>query len=150
MKESDVVAVFDEFKKRVIKKMGKKITDNTQLTEVGHALFPKKFKGVFSQDTVPLYRNGYFIVNTDIITGPGVHWVGLVSTAKNIYIWDSFGRTSTELLKVLSKKAEVLNKTVIDADYDAEQHVSEMLCGQISLSWLMTVDKVGIKNALKV
>lgn len=149
MKESDVVAVFNEFKKRVLKRMGKKITDNTQLDEVGRALFPKKFKGVFSQDTVPIHKTGYFIVNTDVITGPGVHWVGLVSTKKNIYIWDSFGRASTELLKVLSKKA-VLNKKVIDAEYDAEQHVSEMLCGQISLAWLMTVDKVGIKNALKV
>ena len=125
------------------------VTDNEQLEIIATSLLPKKFKGVYSQDTVP-DKPGYYIVNTDLYGKPGVHWVGVVITRQRVYVWDSFGRSSNKLLKALSKNSKIANKLIVDADYDPEQKISEMLCGQISLAWLLTVDEVGIKNALKV
>jgi hypothetical protein len=95
-------------------------------------------------------KPGYYIVNTDLYGKPGVHWVSVIITRKRVYVWDSFGRASNKLLKVLSKNSKIANKLIVDADYDPEQKISEMLCGQISLAWLLTADEVGIKNALKV
>jgi hypothetical protein len=121
-----------------------------QLEKVGYAVLGARFKGVFAQDTLPVKTAGYFIMNTDKSSQPGTHWIGLISTQKRIYVFDSFGRKSKKLLPILCRNAKAVNKTVIDTDPDLDQKATAMTCGPISLSWLLTAKQVGITQALKI
>jgi hypothetical protein len=148
--ENQVMKIFNRNKKQMIKLLGDQVTDNQTLEKTGLNLMGSKFKGVYAVDTIPMNKPGLFIINTDVSSGDGVHWVGLKITAKRIYVFDSFGRTTDTLLRILVKKAKKANKQIIDCDYDADQQPAEMICGQLSLAWLMLVTSHGIKNALKV
>ena len=150
MTEVEVIKVFNSYKQQLIKQLGTQVTDNIQLDRVAYKLLGTRFKGTYSVDTVPIQKSGMFIVNTDLSTGPGVHWVAVVSTAKNIYVFDSFGRKTKNLLKPLVKNAKIYQKKVIDSDYDVDQKISSFICGPLSIAWLLCVKELGIKNALKI
>ena len=150
MKESDVMAIFNEYKKQLIKKLGKHVTDNTQLEKIAFPLIGSRFKGVYAQDTLPVNKNGMYVMNNQKSNRGGEHWVAIVITTKRIYVWDSFGRNTKSLLTLLTKKAKDGKKTIVDADYDAEQNITTAVCGPLSLAWLLTVKQVGITDALKV
>ena len=150
MKEEEVLKIFNCYKIRLIQKLGTKQTDNEQLEKLGYALLKGRFQGVYPQDKLPVNRSGYYVMNTDTSNKPGIHWVGVVVTKKTVYVWDSFGRKSKTLLKVLTKNAKAVNKVVVDAEYDREQSILSEVCGPLSLAWLLTVKQTGIKNALKV
>jgi hypothetical protein len=150
MTEAEVMKIFNGYKKQLIKQLGKEVTTNEQLDRVAYKLLGSKYKGTYSVDNVPLNKNGLYIVNTDLSTSGGVHWVALKVTGKTVYVFDSFGRKSTSLLKLLVKNAKIFNKKVIDSDYDVDQKVSSAICGPLSLSWLLTVSQLGIKNSLKI
>jgi hypothetical protein len=150
MKESEVLKIFNGYKKQLIKMLGTSVTDNEQLEKVGYAVLGSKFKGVYSQDTLPVNKTGMYIMNNHKSSQPGEHWVAIYITAKKAYVWDSFGRKSKQLLKILYRNAKALNKTVVDADYDRDQEIMSEVCGPLSLAWLLTVKQIGITNALKV
>jgi hypothetical protein len=150
MTEAEVIKVFNSYKQQLIKQLGTQVTDNIQLDRVAYKLLGTRFKGTYSVDTVPIKKSGMFIVNTDLSTGPGVHWVAVVSTAKNIFVFDSFGRKTKNLLKPLVKNAKIYQKKVIDSDYDVDQKISSFTCGPLSIAWLLCVKELGIKNALKI
>jgi hypothetical protein len=150
MKESDVNKIFHGYKKQLIAKLGTKVTDNVELEKIGYAVLGAKFKGVYSQDDLPVRKAGYYIMNTDIASKPGVHWVACVVSPKKIYVFDSFGRKSKKLLPILCRNAKAVNKVVIDTDPDIDQSITAMTCGPISLAFLLTVKQIGITQALKV
>jgi hypothetical protein len=150
MTEVEVMKVFNSYKQQLIKQLGTQVTDNIQLDRVAYKLLGTRFKGTYSVDTVPIKKSGMFIVNTDLSTNPGVHWVSVFSTAKNVYVFDSFGRKTKNLLKPLVKNAKIYQKKVIDSDYDVDQKISSFTCGPLSIAWLLCVKELGIKNALKI
>ena len=150
MTEVEVMKVFNSYKQQLIKQLGTQVTDNIQLDRVAYKLLGSRFKGTYSVDTVPIQKSGMFIVNTDLSTGPGVHWVSVFSTPKNVYVFDSFGRKTKNLLKPLVKNAKIYQKKAIDSDYDVDQKISSFICGPLSIAFLLCVKELGIKNALKI
>ena len=151
MSEREAEKAFKRYKKRIIAVMGKKETSDVQLTTMGKSMFGKRFIGVYPQDTLPLGRTGFCIANTDLSSGPGVHWVAIVLTAKSIYIFDSFARPAKRLMKVLTKNAKAKQIKIVNSDLkDVEQRDSSAICGQLCLSWLLVVKEMGIRAALKI
>ena len=149
--ERQAEAVFRKNKKKIIKQMGREETSDTQLRVMGDKLLGRRFIGVYPQDKIPLGRTGLIIANTDTSDGPGVHWVALVLTPKTIYVFDSFARSTKQLLKVLSKNAKHKKINIVDSDRsDAEQRDSSSLCGQLCLSWLCVVKQLGVRSALRI
>jgi len=85
----------------------------------------KCFKGVYPIDKIPKINNGVIIINTDISTGPGKHWVAL-SMCKNLCeYFDSFGLPPlhNELITILNKFKGYLYNTV------TLQNVNSSTCG---------------------
>ena len=144
--------MFRKYKKQFIKKMGSGSTTDAQLDEQGKRLFGKQYIGAYPQDQAPLGRTGrYAIVNTDVTNGPGVHWVAMYLTPKTVYAFDSFARPSASLLKTLTKNAKGKKIKIIDSDKsDQEQFGSTSICGQLCLAWLCTVQKLGVRAAIKI
>ena len=150
MKENAAQQIFDGFKKQLIKQLGTKVTTNEQLNKVGYKILGSRFKGTYAQDQLPINKSGMYIVNNHTSKQSGEHWVAVISTTKRIYVFDSFGRKSKTLLKILYKNARSIGKIVIDSDYDIDQSISSEICGPLSLAWLLTAKHIGISNALKI
>ena len=108
--------------------------------------------GTFPQDKIPLNKIGFAVINVDTADKPGSHWCALKITKTRIYVYDSFGRKSSDLLPVLTRNAKARGMRIIDAEYDREQSNAKgsVVCGHLSLAWLLTVKKHGITMALKV
>jgi hypothetical protein len=149
MSEKKAEDVFRKYKKQFIKKLGRKALYNTTIDKVGVELFGTKWIGCFPQDKVVL-KNGYQILNVDKSTQNGSHWIGLYKTNNNIYIYDSFGRPTPQLLKLLTKKIKGYHLKYKDSDLDAEQRGDSEVCGQLSLSWLMCVRDLGVRKAMLI
>jgi hypothetical protein len=151
MKEKQVTEQFRKFKISLIRQLGKKALFDSQIDQVGKQLFGSKWLGVHPQDKFVL-KPGYQIINT--VTSEdkvGEHWVSLYCSGKTINVYDSFARPTSELLKVLTKKAKQMKVRVVDSDRsDAEQRGSSEVCGVLSLAWLLCVKHYGIRAALKI
>ena len=145
MADKQANVLFLQYKKKLLKELGNKATTDEQLNCVGKKMFGSKFRGVYAQNQFP-NKTGYYIVNTDIASGPGEHWVAVYSTAKTLYVFDSFGRCTTKLLKHLAKT----KKKIVDADHDAEQRGLSEVCGVLSLAWLGVLRDLGIRKALLI
>ena len=151
--ERQVEALFRKFKRKIITKVGRDETSDTQLRGIGNELLGRRFIGVYPQDKIPLGRTGLIIANTDTSNGPGVHWVAMVLTPKTIYVFDSFARATKQLMKILSKNAKHKQIKIVDSDRsDAEQRDESSLsvCGQLCLAWLCVVKQVGVRSALRI
>ena len=121
------------------KLLGNGTTYSDKLAKVAH-LKLKKFDGVFAFDTLPI-KNGKYICNTDVITGFGKHWIAVYITSKQVYIYDSLGRVDE------TRKLQKLRRaTMVDTDPEQKRH--ETNCGLHALSWLMLLEKHGIKNCM--
>lgn len=105
-------------------------------------MFKNKYKGTYPSDQVPK-NNGYMIVNLDSYGQPGSHWISLVRTPENIYIYDSFGRDPLKILPHYIFK----DRHICYVDDDAEQEILETDCGVRSLAWLWVFDNIGSKYA---
>ena len=152
MDEAQVMTYFRKYKKHIISILGKDALQGTTLQDTGEKLFGSKFRGVFSQNekTLDVSKTGYYIINTDIVGKPGIHWVALYTTAKTVYVFDSFGRKSARLLSHLVSKARLNNKRIIDTDHDRDQTNNSNICGQLCVAWLMVVKSIGIRGAMLV
>ena len=149
--ERQVEVLFRKNKKKIIKQMGREATSDTQLRVIGNEVLGRRFIGVYPQDEIPLGRTGLIIASTDTSNGPGVHWVAMVLTPKTIYVFDSFARSTKQLLKVLSKNAKHKQIKIVDSDRsDAEQRDESALCGQLCLAWLCVVKQLGVRSALRI
>ena len=61
------------------------------------------------------------------------------------YVYDSFGRDIDRVMWQLSRAALAADNALHETDTAAEQRGFSALCGQLSLSWLLTVRDLGIK-----
>jgi hypothetical protein len=147
--EQRAEALFLQYKRRFIKAIGKKAMYDNQLDHVGLNLFGSRWRGVFPQDKM-VCKNGFQIINVDTSDKEGSHWVAVYQTAKTVYIFDSYARSSSKLLKIISKKTNC-RKKIRDADRsDAEQRDDTEICGQLTLAWLAVVRDLGIKSAMLI
>ena len=122
--------------------------DSVTIQKKGKELFKSKFIGVFSQDSPVPKRDGYMIMNNDYLGGGGIHWVAIVKQSKNIYVYDSFGRYSKNILPTFTAKMKKQGYKVHSADpSDADQHgYTSVDCGHRSLSALQIAHTKGIKK----
>ena len=132
------------------KSYGNKELNSDQLKVIGTRIFGKQlFNGVFPWD---LYneKNGFSIINTDNSNGNGIHWVAIYQNNNKIYVYDSFGRYTTNILKEFHKKMTNKGYQVIDSKRDAEQSDYQADCGLRCIAWLYIVKKYGINKALLI
>jgi hypothetical protein len=145
-------AYFNSLKNSIIKQWGKHALSDIEVTEIGKELLGSRYAGTFPQDKVPFTnKKKFMIANVDGSQKSGSHWIAIYQdTKKNMYIYDSFSRTSKKLLKHLYDKAKLKGYKVIDVNLHADQFGKSQICGPISLSWLSTVHKFGIETARKI
>ena len=143
-KEKEVLSFFNKTKKNIISLYGNKGLDNYEMDKIGKKYLGNKFKGVFAVNNIP-FKPGLYIVNTDKANKPGLHWIAVKQTKTKIYIYDSFSRKSSNILKILYDKAIKKGLKIIDVNTETDQYDKSEVCGSISLSWLITINKFGIK-----
>lgn len=127
-------------------------TSSLMLTKLGRKLFGVKYAGTYAVDKVPqLKKKSYFILNTDTSDKRGTHWVSCFFNGKNTYyVYDSFGRNSSTLLPIFINGVKARSATYKDSDHDAEQDNYEANCGMRCLSWLICIEKFGIRKAMLI
>ena len=146
MSEKKAEALFRRYSKKLVNKLGRHALDNVEIETYGKNTFQGKWKGCFAQDEKFDLKAGYYIINNDVSSGPGEHWVAMVITPKTVYIYDSFARDTKKLLKHLTKRFS--GKRIVNADRkDTEQKISEIICGHLSLSFLHVAQDLGIQSA---
>ena len=125
---------------------GNKTTYLDQLNGIGNKLLGVKFAGVYPSDKIPILNDlkKYAILNLDTSKEPGSHWVAIAKNEDDTYIYDSFGRCHTKIIKGLVYSG---NGRIINCDLDAEQHIKETNCGARSLAWLCLFDIWGVNVA---
>jgi hypothetical protein len=111
-------------------------------------LFGGKFRGVFSVNSKFPIKSGYYVINTDVEKGRGIHWIGMVVKEKMVYFYDSFGRNPNDLVPLLAKR--IKKRGVWFDSKDREQKDLEVICGHLTIAWLQVVDKYGIVAAKKI
>lgn len=145
MKEKEVEEYFNEVLKVIEEQIGNQTTSEDQLLHLGKKLFGNQFRGVYPVDLLPTLKpKQCCIINLDRSGMSGSHWVAVYFEGGTYYVYDSFGRKSSDILSLLSRLK------VKDSDYDSEQVISEKNCGQRSIGWLWIVNKLGLKNSLKL
>ena len=141
--------VFRIYKNELIQKLGRKALNSDTIDKYGKLLFQSKYKGCFAQDQKFEKKSGYYIINSDLEKGPGLHWVALILTAKTAYIYDSFSRDPKKLLPHLLQ--HLSNYKIVSSDRkDKEQKGDSAICGHNCLAFLLTTQKLGIRSALKI
>jgi len=86
---------------------------NTEILQIMKKYHPRGFKGVYALDQlhkIPIHKNDKmisFIMNTEPISVPNGHWVGVVLTPNNLEYYDSFGEEpSKKFLKNMKRLAQ--------------------------------------------
>lgn len=76
------------------------------------------------------YKNECGIVNLDITTGPGTHWVAYFKSNSNIEYFDSFGnlKPPREIMRYLGSN--------INYNYITYQKYDSVICGHLCLQFL--------------
>ena len=100
---------------------------------------------------IPL-RDGYFIINTDVIGNEGIHWIAIVKQSHNIYVYDSFGRQAKNVIPFFFQKMIDHNYKIFNTDTsDADQHgYTSVDCGHRSISALMIMKKYGLRSFMSL
>ena len=150
--DQQIIQTFKIQKQKYIKKFGRNALDNFQLDDECKNLFKNKFKFVGLQDelTAEQMKPGYYIINTDENNGSGIHWISLVITPKSVYIFDSFGRPSKQILKTLYKNLNEKKLKIIDSDPKQEQKGNSVICGHLCICFLICCKKYGVVKTVKL
>jgi len=80
--------LFNKYKRKFTRLLGKKALDDSQLNALGKQLFGSKYLGTFAQDQLPT-RSGYLIINVDTskkINTPNAHWIAIIQTKTTLYV----------------------------------------------------------------
>jgi len=141
---------FRKYKREIIELVGEGPMTNIDIDQICKSHFGKEYIGTFPQDKIPLNKKGYAIINVDREGKPGSHWVALVFSNSHCYIFDSFGRYSSKLLPILIKNLKHKHIIAIDSKHNKEQAENTDICGQLSIAFLMTVEKFGIENVIEI
>lgn len=153
--EKQTVAEFNIVKAYLVRRteLKNKVTDDSQLKQVGSKLLGSHFLGAYSYDKVPWRRvkdKASFIINVDHSSKKGSHWVAVYYENRVCYLYDSFGRKSNKLLKPFLTILKKHGYRYKDSDHDQEQANAADTCGQFSLAWLYVVQTRGIQRALTI
>ncbi|MBM3939029.1 MAG: hypothetical protein FJ333_10330 [Sphingomonadales bacterium] len=99
--------------------------------------FKKYFAGIFSADTIPLTLkdNHFLILNTDVKSGPGKHWYGVVRIKNVIECFDSLGIQENQN-QFLLHNFNFKGITHIHFNQTQVQPFTSPLCGQFVLFYL--------------
>lgn len=146
MTEAAVKKRFRAYKRLMIELVGREPMDDLTIDRIGREVFGKAWAGVAAAD-VPLTRSRrprYAVVNTATSRGRGSHWIGLYMDGSTAWLYDSFGRKPAQVSWRVSRAAEAAHVSLASTDPAAEQRGSSAVCGQLSLSWLLTVQDFGI------
>ena len=149
--EKESEKLFRKHKKRLTKSFGIHALSNTEIDRYGRDMFQTKWRGCFAQNDKFGVKPGYYIINNDISTGPGEHWVGMYITKGAAYIYDSFARDHKSLLRHLTKRLASRKIKIYASDRsDKEQGITEIICGHLSLAWLHVIKDLGIRRAILI
>ena len=147
--ETKIENVFRIYKNELIQKLGRKALSNDTIDKYGKILFQSKYRGSFAQDQKFEKKSGFYIINTDLESGKGIHWIALILTAKTAIIYDSFARDPKKLLPHLIQHLK--NYKIVSSDRkDSEQKGDSAICGHASLAFLLVAQKLGIRSAIKI
>ena len=145
---------FRGYKRLLIKLVGRGPMDDKKIDEIGKAEFGRRWVGVYASDEasqILRMRDRFAIVNTATSRGRGSHWLGVYMTSGGAgYTYDSFGRDIDRVIWRLSRAAIAADVPLHETDSVAEQRGFSAVCGQLSLSWLLTVRDVGIRATAAV
>ena len=149
MDEKEAHKKYNQILKNVKKIVGGKTTYLGQLDRASKSIFGGKFYGVYPADKIPKLndKKKYCILNLDKSTEPGSHWVALAKIGKNSIIYDSFGRSYTQIIPELKYSG---NGRIHNTDQDTEQPLTATDCGARCIAWLKFLDVYGAENALKI
>jgi hypothetical protein len=94
------------------------------------------FIGVFTRDRLPLCPkyNEAAIVNLDIESGSGTHWVAYKKIGNNIKYYDSFGNLPPPL-----ELQKYFNGYNIEYNYTNHQKYNTTNCGRLCLEFLSCI-----------
>jgi hypothetical protein len=149
--EQKAEKLFRKYKTQYIAKLGRHALNNTEIDTFAKSTFGTRYKGSFAQDEKFELKSGFYIINTDIRTGPGIHWISLVLTPKTAFIYDSFARSSKSIVSHLVKRLTKANRKIVCSDRtDKEQRDIEIVCGHLSLAFLAVAKDLGIRAAIKI
>ena len=102
----------------------------------------EQFLGCFAVDMLPTFPNQYprsMIINTDIASKPGDHWLGLVLGKDKCFYFDSFG------VPILDKNIKSYLKKRYNSAYVSDkciQDISSELCGKFTIAFVSYVRSV--------
>ena len=100
----------------------------------------KNFLGCFAMDELPHFPwrlPASLIVNTDISTGTGVHWIALVMEGNECFYFDSFGLPILEenLIDYLDPHYNVVTYSDV-----CVQHIDSNKCGEFCILFIKFVN----------
>jgi hypothetical protein len=156
MIETEIEKEFKKLKRKYIAKLGNKALDNTTIDIFCKSEFGSKYKGCYAQDALVTFKPGYYVFNTDVSSGPGIHWIAIRITKTTAFVYDSFARNPSKLVPILVKRIRSQKLKIISSDRsDAEQRSTNrgklvVICGHACLAWLTCVQKFGIRSAIKI
>lgn len=146
--EAKANALFKKYKTKYIKQLGRHPLSTNEIDAAATTLLGTKYKGSFAQDEKFPKKSGYYIINTDIASGPGIHWISCKISPKTAWIYDSFGRDTQKIAPFLVKYLHP--RKIIHSKRDKEQKEAEVICGQMSCAWLAVAHDLGIKYAILI
>ena len=155
MNETKIEKEFRKYKSQYIRLLGNHALSNDELDDVCKSLFGSKYRGTHPVDSKFQMKPGYYIVNTDIASGDGIHWQGLILSKTVAYIYDSFGRDPDKTIPILTKRLRRAKYKIKFDTKDKEQRATykkkiTVSCGHAVISWLLCAHKFGIRNVMKI
>jgi hypothetical protein len=149
--EKQAEKLFLRYKTKYISKLGRHALNNSEIDTLAQTIYGTRYKGSFAQDEKFELKSGFYIINTDIAKGPGIHWISLYLTPKTSYIYDSFGRDPKTLVPHLTKRLTKAKRKIVSSDRtDKEQRGLSIICGHLSLSFLSVAKDLGVRSAIKI
>lgn len=145
----------DDLKKKqqqILKKMrsvyGNKSLDTDQLDDIGKTMMGKDYCGTFAYDQYPANAPecSYAIINTDNSRQTGTHWLSVYKNDKTLYIFDSFGRFSKNVIKKFVKSHIDMGFKIVDVNKTSDQGNSAEDCGLRSMATLLLIKKYGVSS----
>lgn len=139
--------IYRTCRKKILQYVGNRgPMDDDEISRVCTELFGNRWVGVCDAGHFKP-QQGYFIVNTSYkSTSVGSHWVAIIVEGTFIYVYDSYGRTSSLILQKLEKKLTNTKYDLIDITHAPFQRRSQV-CGQLSISWLYMAHTCGLAVA---
>lgn len=113
------------------------------------------FLGAFAYDALPPRQDGDFslVINTEVASKPGAHWIALVKKGKLMYFLDSYGRNVKHFTFPTGFKETIL-KYIGDSKWKFNplllQQFTSNVCGEYCIYFIQELETGGLTKALSV